>query len=172
MEYGLTLSGTLAFVKWWELNTSCTYYRHEMQALPAYGINSIQKRSSWRLNISSNIKFPKEWIGFIEYNYASPYHDLQSKSSENYEFVVGFFKPINKKLTITVVTLNPWGNRYVFNKSETRTGGLIQNTEEGANYSYVIMFRLGYNFNVGKEGKKVERQRESEENPDSKKGVF
>jgi len=172
LEYGVTLSGTFDFVKWWELSTSYTNYRHEMQALPAYGINDVQKRSSWRLNISSNFKFPKEWVGFIEYNYASPYHDLQSKNSGNYEFVVGFYKPVNKKLNITVISLNPWGNRYVFNKSETRTPGLLQNTEEGANYSYVIMLRVGYNFNIGKEGKKVDRQRDSEENSDPKKGMF
>ena len=68
-------------------------------------------------------------------------------------------------------TINPWKQRYVFNQSHELSEGLLKNTNEGVNYNYVFVIRLGYSFNVGKEGKKLDRHRESEENGD-KGGLF
>ncbi len=171
-EYGVTLSGTFGFVKWWEISPSYTYFKREMQALPEYGIASSQSATSWRLSISSHIMMPKEWVGFIEYNYSAPYRDLQSKSQQNYEFVAGFYKPITKKFNITAFILNPWENKYIFNKTETNANGIIQKSNGWVKYSYVFFIRLGYNFNIGKEGKKLDRPTENEENADTKKGIF
>jgi outer membrane receptor protein involved in Fe transport len=171
-EYGITLSGTLAFVKWWEISPSYTYFKRKMQALPEYGIASSQSATSWRLSISSHIMLPKEWVGFIEYEYSAPYRDLQSKSQQNYEFVAGIYKPISKKFNVTAFILNPWENKYIYNKSETSANGITQRNIGWVKYAYVIFIRLGYNFNIGKEGKKLDRPTENEENTDNKKGIF
>jgi outer membrane receptor protein involved in Fe transport len=172
LEYGVTISGTFAFVKWWAINPSYTYYNRRMQALPEYGIYEVQKQSAWRFNVSSQFLFPKEWVGFIEYNYSSPYHDFQSTTQQNYEFVVGFYKSLNKKFNITVFTANPWSSRYIYNKSQSWATGLSQNSESWVNYSYLLFIRLGYSFNIGKEGKKLERKKESEDDSETKKGIF
>jgi hypothetical protein len=47
-----------------------------------------------------------------------------------------------------------------------------QFTEESFKYNYLFFIQLGYNFRIGKEGKQISRQREPEEAPNTKKGIF
>jgi hypothetical protein len=169
LEYGVTLSGTLAPGKWASISPSFTYYRREMEALPEYGIADAQRYTSWRFNVSSQFILPKEWVIFVEYNLSSPYKSLQGWNKQNYEFVTGFYKAINKKFNVTIFTLNPWSHRYIYNKSHEVSTGFYRDSDEGVNYDYVFFIRLGYSFNIGKEGKKLDRQRESEENGDKGK---
>jgi hypothetical protein len=170
-EYGVTVSGTVSFAKWWNISPSYTYFNRTMKALPEYGITSDQSRTSWRFNVSSQITLPKEWILFVEYYYNSPVLSYQTTSQQNYEFVTGFYKAINKKVNFTLVVLNPWSQRYISNKSETRTSSTLSKTNEYIDYSYIVFLRFGFNFNYGKEGKKLNRQVESDDAGD-KKGIF
>jgi len=171
-EYGITLSGTLAIAKKWTLSPSFTYYRRELKALPEYGINDDMKRSSWRLNISSQYILPKGWALFVEYNYNAPVINYQTITRSDCDFVAGFNKTINKKISISVFTLNPWSSHYVYDKSTVTTNNMVQDTRDGIKYNYLLFIRLGYKFNAGKAGKKLERQIETEEEPKSKKGFI
>jgi outer membrane receptor protein involved in Fe transport len=171
-EYGMTLSGTLAIAKKWTISPSFTYYRRELKALPEYGINSDMKRTSWRLNVSSQYILPKEWALFVEYNYNAPVINYQTTTYSDCDFVAGFNKTINKKISISVFTLNPWSSRYVYDKSTVTTNNMVQGTKEGIKYNYLLFVRLGYKFNAGKVGKKVERPVETEEEQGAKKGFI
>jgi outer membrane receptor protein involved in Fe transport len=169
LEYGVTLSGTLAFVKWWTISPSYTYFERKMQALPQYGLEA-QNRTLWRINVSSQFILPKEWVAFVEYSYSSPYTNLQSKSQQNYEFVTGFYKTVNKQFNITAYIVNPWANRYMYDKSESWAVGTTQHSEGWINYTHILNIRLGFNFNKGKEGKKLDRQVQQDEEQETKKG--
>jgi hypothetical protein len=170
-EYGVTLSGTFAFVKWWSVSPTYTYYNRKLDALPQYGITEAQNRKSWRLGVSSSFTLPKDMVIFIEYNYSSPMISYQNVRSENYEFVAGINKKINKNFSVQVLTLNPWSHTYFFNKSQTTTSTSFQDTRQWVEYSHIFNIRLSYSFNYGKEGKKEERQRDSEEDG-GKKGLL
>jgi len=171
-EYGATLSGTLTLMKSWTISPSWTYYRRELESLPEYGINEGVKRTSWRLNISSQYVLPKEWVLFIEYNYNAPVINYQSTTYSYYDFVAGFNKAINKRFNISAFTLNPWSNRYVYDNRTTTTNSMAQNTKDAIKYNYLFFIRLGYKFNIAKVGKKLERQVETEEEKGTGKGIL
>ncbi len=171
-EYGITFSGTLAFVKNLTINPSWTYYRRSLKALPEYGINEDMKRTSWRLNVSAQYLLPKQWVLFIEYNYNAPIINYQSATHPYYDFIAGFNKAINKKMNITVLTINPWSNRYVYDNRTITTTNMVQNSKDAIRYNYLFFIRLGYKFNSGKTGKKVEREVETEEEKGVNKGII
>ncbi len=171
IEYGVVLSGTVALAKWWSITPSVTYFQREIKALPEYDILS-QKKASWRTNISSQFILPKEWVIFVEYNHRSPVLSQQSIIERQYQVVAGFYKAINKKFNITMFTLNPWNNRYAFEKSTTTTGTMVQNSTSAVKYNWIVNIRLGFNFNKGKEVKKVDRQVETDSDAGGKKGVL
>jgi len=170
-EYGITFNGTLAFVKWWAISPSYSIFRREIKALPEYGVPA-QTKSSWNVNVSSQFILPKEWVIFVEYKYRAPVTSFQTSREQNYEFVTGFQKVVNKKLTLSAFALNPWANRYTFDKTRTFTGNMIVESNGYVKYSHVINIRLAYTFSKGKEGKKVERQQESDQDAGGKKGFM
>jgi len=170
-EYGIVFSGTIAFVKWWAINPSYTYYKKSIKDYPDYGILA-DKRTAWRLGISSQFILPKDWVIFFDYNYSSPVISAQSTDQRNYQFVTGFYKSIKKKFNITVFTLNPTDHRFLFSKNNTNTSTMWQNSTGAVKYNWILNIRLGYNFNKGKEGKKVDRQVESDSDSGGKKGVL
>lgn len=172
MELGLTVSASVTPFEWWTISPSFTYFRRELQALPDYGINQSFKRTSFRTNVSSQWTVAKSWMAFIECNYNAPSINIQTTSHSTYECVIGMYKAISKKLNVSVFTLNPWNNRYVMDKRTLSTIDRIQVSEEALKYNYLFLFRLGYNFSLGKEGKRIERQREPEEVREVKKGVL
>lgn len=172
MEYGLTVSASVTPFEWWTISPSFTYFRRELQALPDYGINQSFKRTSFRTNVSSQWTLAKSWMAYIEGNFNAPSINIQTTSHSTYECVIGIYKAVSKKLNVSVFTLNPWNTRYVIDKRTLRTIDRIQLSEEALKYNYLFMFRLGYNFSLGKEGKRIDRQREPEEVRDGKKGIL
>lgn len=170
-EYGVTLSGTLAFVKWWAINPSYTFYQKNIKEDSNHSILA-DKRTAWRIGLSSQFILPKDWVIFVEYNYNSPVITAQTKEERNYTFVTGFYKKINQKFNITAFTLNPTENRYIFSKTATNAGDIRQNSTGVVKYDWIFNIRLGYSFNIGKEGKKVDRQVESDSDAGGKKGIL
>lgn len=172
MEVGLTVSASVTPFEWWTISPSFTYFRRELQALPDYGINQAFKRTSFRTNVSSQWTLAKTWMAYVEGNYNAPSINIQTTSHSTYECVIGIYKAVSKKLNVSVFTLNPWNTRYVIDKRTLRTIDRVQISEEALKYNYLFMFRLGYNFSLGKEGKRIDRQREPEEVRDGKKGIL
>jgi outer membrane receptor protein involved in Fe transport len=171
-EYGVTFSGSLTLFKSWSFSPSWTYYRRELKALPKYGINEDMSRTSWRLNIASQYELPKGWMLFIEFNYNAPVINYQSTTHRYYDFVAGFNKAINKKISISAFALNPWSTRYVYDNRTIISNNVVQQTKDAIKYDYLFLIRLGYKFNSGKIGKKVERQVETEEEKGTGKGFL
>jgi outer membrane receptor protein involved in Fe transport len=170
-EYGITFSGSLSFVKWWAINPSYSLFSREIKALPAYGIPA-QSTSSWNINVSSQFTLPKECVIFIEYKYAAPVKSHQTIREQNYEFVTGIQKVINKNFTVTVLTVNPWAHRYIFEKTRTYADNMIIESTGNVHYNYIFNIRIGYTFSKGKEGKKVVRQQEPDNDGGGKKGFL
>jgi hypothetical protein len=159
-------------MKSWTISPSWTYYRRILEALPEYGINEVTKRTSWRLNVSTQYAFPKELVFFIEFNYNAPVINYQSIVHRYYDFVVGFNKAINKKFTVSIFPLNPWASRYVYDHSTVTTSSMVQDTKSAIKYNYFCFIRIGYKFNTGKLDKKLERTVETEEEKGTGKGIL
>jgi len=171
-EYGITVSGTLAIMKIWTISPSLTYYRRELKALPQYGINDAMNRTSWRLNVSSQIGLPKDWVLYFEYNYNAPIINYQSITHNYYDFVAGFTKAISKKINISVVTINPWSKNYVYDYRTITTEKMVQDTKDVINLNHFFFIRVGYKFNIGKTGRKLDRQIETDEEKGVGKGII
>ncbi len=171
-EYGVTLSGSFTLFKNWSISPSWTYYRRELKALPEYGINEDMNRTSWRLNIASQYTLPKGWMLFAEFNYNAPIINYQSTTHRYYDFVAGFNKAVNKKISISAFALNPWSTHYVYDSRSIFSDNMVQDTKDAIKYDYLFLIRLGYKFNSGKTGKKVERQLETEEEKGTGKGFL
>lgn len=172
LEYGLTFSASVALFKWWSISPSFTYFKRELRALPEYGISNPDSRSSFRTNVSSQWMLPKNWMVFVEYNYNAPSINIQTVNHATYECMIGFNKAVNKKLNVSVFTLNPWASRYVYDSRTLTTNTQRQFSEESLKYNYLFFVKLGYNFRLGKEGKQLDRQREPEEVNNTKNGIF
>ncbi|MBN2396242.1 MAG: TonB-dependent receptor [Candidatus Atribacteria bacterium] len=172
LEYGIIFSGMFSVKDIWTTNLSFTYYRKKLDALPEYGINETVKDNSWRLNISSQLVLTKEWMLFLEFNYEAPTIAYQSKKHEYYDFVIGFNKTFNKKFTVSAFTMNPWSNRYTYDKRTYSTESMVQYTENSIKYDYIFIIKFGYRFKSGKTGKKIGRNAENEEVMSPKKGIL
>jgi outer membrane receptor protein involved in Fe transport len=172
IEYGVTISGTLALMKIWTISPSFTYYKRELKALPEYGINDPMNRTSWRLNVSSQIVIPKDWVVIFEYNYNAPIINYQSVTHNYYDFVVGLNKSISKKVSISVFSINPWSKNYVYDNMTITTDKVVQDTKNTINLNHLFFIRLSYKFNIGKSGKKLDRQIETNEEQGGGKGII
>jgi hypothetical protein len=168
-EYGLSLSGTLNVLKRWTTNASLTCFQRNLNSLPEYGINTDSKHSSWRLYCYSQYELPKDWTLLTECNFYGPTTDYQTIIKGNCELKIGVNKIINKKINVSMIAYNPWRSSMVnSNKTET-TSNMVQSSKDVITYNYLVFIRLGYKFNVGKVGKKVERPVETKEEV---KGIF
>jgi hypothetical protein len=172
LEYGIIFSGMFSVKDIWTTTPSFTYYRKKLDALPEYGINEAVKDNSWRLIISSQLVLPKEWMLFLEFNYEAPTIAYQNKKLEYYDFVFGFNKTFNKKFSVSAFTMNPWSNRYTYDKRTYNTESMVQHTKNSIKYDYIFLIRLGYRFKSGKTGKKIDRNAENEELQSPKKGIL
>jgi hypothetical protein len=161
LEYGINLNATVFPIKWFEISPSFTIYERNLQAMPEYNIPE-QFNKSWRVSISSKITLPKDWSLFCNFNYNAPIINHQNKFERSYNFTAGFNKLVTKQFNLTVMVFNPFTDRFIFNKSVTKTESLQINSVSSIYYRYIINIRLKYNFNLGKEGKKLDRQSESE----------
>jgi outer membrane receptor protein involved in Fe transport len=171
IEYGAVLSSTLAFVKWWSISPSYTFYQREIKAFPQYSID-YQKRTAWRLGMSSQFILPKEWVVFVDYRYTSPVIAQQRKTERNYQLVTGFYKSFTNKFKITVFTLNLGENHFTFYKNTTTTETMREYSSGVVKYNWIINIRLSYTFNKGKEGKKVDRQIETDSDTGGNRGIL
>jgi hypothetical protein len=172
LEYGVIFSGMFSVKDIWTTTPSFTYYRKKLDALPEYGINEAVKDNSWRLNISSQLVLPKEWMLFLEFNYEAPSIAYQNRKLEYYDFVFGFNKTFNKKFSISAFTMNPWSNRYTYDQRTYNTESMVQNTENSIKYDYIFLIRIGYRFKLGKTGKKIDHNAENEEVQLPKRGIL
>lgn len=171
-EYGINVSGLLTLFKVWMITPSFTYYNRNIKALPEYGINNELKDNSWRMNLSSQLILPKKWIVFLEFNYDAPVIYHQSKKHEYYDFVLGFNKIINKKLSIAAFAFNPWDKRYVYNNRSYTTERMQQQIISSIKYDYLLFVKLKYRFKSGKTRKNLNRGFESDELKKQTKGIF
>lgn len=160
-EYGFNLNATIFPVKWFEISPSFTIYERNLQALPKYNIPD-QSNRSWRISVSSKVTLPKDWSLFCNFNYNAPIINHQNTFERSYNLGAGFNKSVTKQFNVTVVVFNPLTDRFIFNKSVTKTESLQINSVSSVYYRYLINIRLKYNFSLGKEGKKLDRQNESE----------
>jgi hypothetical protein len=172
LEYGLICSGMFSVKDVWMTSPSFTYYRKKLNALPEYGIKEGVTDNSWRLNISSQLMLPKDWVLFLEFNYDAPTVGYQYKKYEYYDFIFGFHKSVKKKFSISAFTLNPWSNNFTFDKRTYNTESMVQNVENKLKYDYIFLIKLGYRFNTGKTGKKINRNIEKEELQIPKKEIL
>jgi outer membrane receptor protein involved in Fe transport len=171
-EFGITLSGNADVNKWWTVSSSFTYFNREVDALPAYGIANASGRSSWRMNLSSQVVLPKEWVFLVEYNYNGPFIDAQTTTHSYYECVLGLNKTIKKRFNIFIFTLNPWSSSYTYDHKTMTTGEVTQRSRETLKYNYLLIVRLGYSFKTGKEGRRLDRDHATDEVQPPKKGVL
>lgn len=172
LEYGITVSGTLAVLKIWTMSPSLTWYKRELKALPQYGIFDEVNRTSWRLNLSSQLILPKNWIIFAEYNYNASVINYQSITHPYWDLAAGFNKAINKKIGISAFFIFPWSKDYVYDSRTVTTNTMIQDTKESINLNHLFFFRLSYKFSIGKTGSKLERQVESDVEQGVGKGII
>jgi hypothetical protein len=172
LEYGITISGTLAVMKILTMSPSLTWYKRELKALPLYGIFDEANRTSWRLNLSSQLMLPKNWIIFAEYNYNASVVNYQSITHPYWDLAAGFNKAINKKIGISAFFIFPWSKDYVYDSRTVTTNTMVQDTEESINLNHLFFLRLSYKFSIGKTGSKLERQVESDVEQGVGKGII
>ncbi|MCG8698965.1 MAG: outer membrane beta-barrel protein [Bacteroidales bacterium] len=170
-EYGVSFNGSLALSKWWMIRPGFTWYRKHINAMDEYGYDGLTA-NSYRLNLSSQFILPKDWVIFLEYNKQGPNYNHQTKRETNYVAVGGFYKKINKHWDVTMYVINPWDNKFVFEKTEKRSPDFTNFSKGYVRYDYVVGFRIGYSFNQGKEIKKVKRNIEQDSDAKGGSSIF
>ncbi len=172
LEYGINISGSALIKKMWTITPSFTWYSRNTAALPVHETTADISDNSWRMHLSSQLILPENWILFLECNYEAPVRTYQNRRHEYYDFVLGFVKPVNKNLSISAFTLNPWTNQYMYDKRSFTANNTEQLISHSMKYDYMLFIKMNYKFKSGKVGKKHFTPIEQDKFQKSKKGIF
>lgn len=160
-EYGVNFSGSLKLTKWWQLNPYICVYGVQIDGVDEYKIEA-NNRISYRLNASSTFTLPKQFSIFVYTQVNSPYISAQNTSKREPMYVFGIEKQVKKAFKFTLTTINPFSKYFNINNTVTESEGLWQESITKVYIKNLFMIRASYTFNYGNKIKKLERQKEVE----------
>lgn len=160
-EYGITFSGSLKLTKWWQLNPYVSVYGVELDEKKEYGIEA-NNRISYRMNASSTFTLPKKFSIFVHTQVSSPFISAQNTNKRQPMYVVGIEKQIKTNLKFTILAINPFSKYYKVNNVVIESENLWQESITKVNIQNMVSLRASYTFSHGTKIKKLERQKEAE----------
>lgn len=160
-EYGVNFSGSLKLTKWWQLNPYICLYNVQLDENKDYQIDQKQKLS-YRLNATSTFTLPKKFSIFVYTQMNSPYISTQNTNKREPMYVLGIEKQVKTSFKFTLTTINPFNRYFNISNTVTESENFWQESITRLYIQNLIMLRVGYTFNYGNKIKKLERQKEVE----------
>lgn len=161
LEYGLGLTTSLNIRKWWQLSGNVSLYETCIRSEQGLNQETEQDQTSWRFNLSNTFKLPRDFSLFTWSQYKSPYITYQRKNYRGLLFVLGMVKKFSKNMSIEGIYA-PLIKNFTYSKSVTESPGYYEKNVGTIDAENLFWITFKYNFNYGKEIKKIERSIEYE----------
>ncbi len=168
-EYGVNFSGSVKINKWWQINPYLCLYNVQLNSIDQYGIESNEKLS-YRANVTSIFSLPKQFTVFVFTQYNSPYISTQNLNSRGGLYVVGVEKQLKKNFKFSLTAINPFMKDFTISNTVTESDDFWQENNMEVYVQGLVTFRVTYTFNYGTKIKKLDRQKEVEN--DGNRSVF
>lgn len=161
LEYGIGLTTSLNIKKWWQLSGNISLYETCIRSEQALNHETEQDQTSWRFNLSITFILPRDFSVFAWAQYNSPYITYQRKNYRDMLFFFGVVKKFSKNMSIEAFYL-PFVEYFTYSKSIIESPGYYEKNIGTIDARNFISITFKYNFNYGKEIKKIERSIEYE----------
>ena len=165
-DYGAGLSAGFQPFKWWNINTYGKIFQIRVEKdnkADLYNIAEAQK-VSWQAGLTSVMTFFKNMniITYAQYN--SPQLNAQTTSSRSFLYLVGLEKGMfSDRAKLGVYYYLPFINEFVYRKSETNGSNFHYTDTNTIDSKNIVSIKFAYNFNSGKEVKRLERNKTKED---------
>jgi outer membrane receptor protein involved in Fe transport len=165
-QYGLQLSGSLK-ISFLTLNPFIKAYSLKTYGNDIAKINSAENkmRPGFEPGLSAIASFKHDLSFSLNIQYKTPQYDIQSRSFSDAVYFLNIEKIIREKFRIGVASAIPFTRAFTYSGSEVNGPG-FHSLYQGK----VIMrrmpfwFKVGYQFNSGKNRDKINREKEDVEN--------
>lgn len=165
-EYGFKVTGAFQVYKWWRLNADLTMFYKTLTGdrnASEYDIPD-QDIYCWRGGLTSLMFFPKDISLIFFGRYKSPNIDPQLTQSRSPVYIVALQKGLmKKKAQISIFSYLPFWKEFIANKSEYKGSDFTQTSTVSIYPKTLCTVRLSYKFNRGEKVKKINREKETEE---------
>lgn len=168
-EFGVNFSGSIKLAKWWQVNPYLCLYNVKLNSIDQYGIDSNEKLS-YRANATSIFTLPKKFTLFIFTQYNSPYISTQNLNKRGGLYVVGVEKQLKKNLKFALTAINPFMKDFTVSNTVTESEDFWQETNMDVYVQGLVTLRVSYSFSYGNKVKKLDRQKDVEN--DGNRSVF
>ncbi|MBN1184435.1 MAG: TonB-dependent receptor [Bacteroidales bacterium] len=172
-EYGMSVRGGFQVFKFWRLNPDITGFYKELHAVNDAGIYDIpdQDMYSWRGGLTSLMFFPKDFMLIFYGYYASPNIDPQRTNSRSPVYILAVQKSFMKQAAqVSAFTYLPFTKEFTAEKTVYEGRDFTQTSEFTIPPRTLFTIRLSYKFNYGNKVKKIERDKNTDE--DNGGGLF
>lgn len=125
-----------------------------------YGIES-KRNVVFESGLSTIFSFKKEYALSLIFQYATKKENIQDNAYCNALYFVSLDKTFREKLKVGIVSALPLAKTFVYQGSDIQTSGFSSEYRGNLKLPVIpLMFRLSYQFNYGKNRKKINRERE------------
>lgn len=168
-EYGTSFSGSVKVTKWFQINPYISVYSLHLNAIDNYGVKAREK-VSLRSNASFVFTLPKKYTLFLFTQYNSPYISTQNTNKREPLYVIGVEKELKKSFKFSLTAINPFMKNFTISNTVTESDNFWQENNMDVYVQGLVTFRVTYSFNYGSKVKKLDRQKEVEN--DGSRSIF
>ena len=172
-EYGVSLRGGFQVLKFWRLNPDITAFYKDLRAIENAGEYDIPNQSiySARGGLTSLMFFPKDFMLILYGYYASPNIDPQRTNSRSPVYIVALQKGfLKQQAQISAFAYLPFWKEFTAEKTVYEGRDFKQTNSVELPLRNLFSIRLSYKFNYGNKVKKIERDKNTDE--DNGGGLF
>ena len=163
-EYGFSLTGALQPAEWLKLNANATVYNRRITSESDLSVTEEpQQKWSYRTNVSAIISPYRDWNLIYNLRYRSPHIDYQRTSYRDMMMVAGIQKNILENLKVELVGIIPTSESFTYRRNVTQTPKVYRETANSINFDFIAMLGVTWNFDYGKNIKKLKRSMENKD---------
>jgi outer membrane receptor protein involved in Fe transport len=168
-EYGTSFSGSVKVTKWFQINPYISVYSLHLNAIENYAVK-VRQKVSLRSNASFVFTLPKKYTLFLFTQYNSPYISTQNTNTREPLYVIGVEKELKKSFKFSLTAINPFMKNFTISNTVTESDNFWQENNMDVYVQGLVTFRVTYSFNYGSKVKKLDRQKEVEN--DGSRSIF
>ncbi len=163
-EFGLGITTSLQLTKWLSMSPYWRGFYIRTNAVNAGEIIIGEKKDwGWLGSVQMQAKLPKGYSLWSYATYNSPVTRLQSTNYRDALYAVGLDKLILKeKGSLGIYWIEPFHSKFRFQRTVTENPNLYQDDDNYVNIKTLLYLKFTYRFDIGKEVKKLELQRNLE----------
>jgi outer membrane receptor protein involved in Fe transport len=165
--YGIQMSGALKLTKAIAINPYLKLtdiFTRGNSLAKQYDIND-RHRLAFESGLSAIVTFKYDIIASIQFQYSSPLINFQDMSFSDALYFISLEKTFNQKFKIGITSAIPFSKSFTYQGTEIKGADFYSHSEGNLRLSAVpVWLKFTYQFNSGKAGHKINRDKEDIDN--------